>query len=101
MQAMIDARQPDIAPSLPLEAYIGVYHSNLNGDMTITLKDGGLHLDYGPGYSGTLAHWQGDSFVLHLLPPLARESDLITFEVDGGVATAFRFMDGTTQARVG
>lgn len=99
MQGMIDARQADIPPALPLDAYAGVYHSDLNGDMTISVKDGGLHLYYGPGYSGTLAHWQGDSFALHLLPPLARETDLVTFQIEAGAAVAFTFMDGTRQTK--
>jgi CubicO group peptidase (beta-lactamase class C family) len=53
------------APSLPLEAYAGRYRDRWYGDITIEVKDGKLAIRFThtPSLTGTLEHWQYDTFV--------------------------------------
>jgi len=49
-------------PSLPLDAYTGVYSDSLYGDVTVALEDGRLVLRYSPDYVADLEHWRFDTF---------------------------------------
>lgn len=72
-------------PAHKLEDYAGEYVHPAYGRMTVTVKDGGLRLDY-KGFASPLAHWHYETFRL-------AESDLegekVTFRTDvGGKVTA-------------
>jgi hypothetical protein len=57
-----DARVEDTEPSLPLDAFVGVYADILYGEAEITLENGALRLSVGPSFQGTLEHWHFDTF---------------------------------------
>jgi CubicO group peptidase (beta-lactamase class C family) len=57
-----DARVEDTEPSLPLDAFVGVYADILYGEAEITLENGALRLSVGPSFLGTLEHWHFDTF---------------------------------------
>ncbi|MDO5137099.1 MAG: serine hydrolase [Oscillospiraceae bacterium] len=50
-------------PSHPLEAYTGVYHNECYGDITVTLEDGDLFMDF-HHESSVLKHFHYDCFQL-------------------------------------
>ena len=56
------ARVPGTKPTLTLDAYAGTYYTPTYGNMTVTLKDGKLHLafEHTPDLSATLDHWHQD-----------------------------------------
>lgn len=58
------AEPADVGPSLPLEGYAGDYADPWYGPISIRLTDGQLVLDFRqtPGMTGTLEHWQYDTF---------------------------------------
>ncbi|MBS0579466.1 MAG: serine hydrolase [Proteobacteria bacterium] len=63
------AAQPAaIGPSLPLERYTGTFADPWYGNIEVSLKDGRLAIDFKstPRMSGTLEHWQYDTFLTHL-----------------------------------
>jgi len=47
---------------LPLEDYAGTYHSDLYGDVTVTMHDGKLMLQSSKRFKGELKHWNHDTF---------------------------------------
>lgn len=49
-------------PSLPLERYTGTFTAPIFGDVTVTLRDGALHLDSEFDRAGTLEHVRYDTF---------------------------------------
>lgn len=53
------------APALPLAAYAGRYRDPWYGDVVIDAKDGQLSIRFthSPALTGTLEHWQYDTFV--------------------------------------
>lgn len=59
------ARNAKSTPALPLSAYAGRYRDPWYGDIFIELKEGrlGIRFSHTPGLSGTLEHWQYDTFV--------------------------------------
>lgn len=62
------AAQPaKVGPSLPLERYVGTYSDPWYGNIEITQSASGLNIDFKstPRMSGSLEHWQYDSFVTH------------------------------------
>jgi len=58
------ARVPNTEPSLPLEAYAGVYGGRMYGDATVTLENGHLVVQFlpNPDLTGDLSHWNYDTF---------------------------------------
>jgi len=58
-------RNAKSSPSLPLAAYAGRYRDPWYGDILIEAKDGQLTIRFThtPALTGTLEHWQYDSFV--------------------------------------
>lgn len=56
------ARVDGTSPSLPVEAYVGTYRSDMYGDMVVTLEGDRLQATFGPHYSGPLEHWHYDTF---------------------------------------
>lgn len=65
IQQMVDARDRESSPTLPLEEYAGTYSSDLFGEIEITFQDGQLVHRYGGGdfFVAELEHWEGDTFV--------------------------------------
>jgi hypothetical protein len=60
-------RNASSRPSLPLARYAGRYTDQMFGDATIAMEDGTLVLRFLPSkaFTGTLEHWQYDTFVAH------------------------------------
>jgi len=58
------ARVPNTEPSLPLEAYAGVYGGRMYGDAIVTLENGHLVVQFlpNPDLTGDLSHWHYDTF---------------------------------------
>lgn len=69
-----EKRAKDTKPSLELEKYTGTYHSEMYGDVVVSLKDGGLYLEMLPTplFVGKMWHWEHDTFRtrLHNFPSL-------------------------------
>jgi CubicO group peptidase (beta-lactamase class C family) len=88
-----EARLKGTSPSLPLESYVGRYTSSVYGDAEVTLEDGQLKLDplAHPEISGTLAHWQLDTFLCRWTDRVWNES-LVYFDLDdAGKVSQLRF----------
>lgn len=69
-------------PSLPLERYAGTYTHPLYGALTVTLRDGTLHAQFGTGFVGPLEHWHYDTFKA-TWDARWRGTSLATFSLDG------------------
>lgn len=63
----VAAQPAKVGPSLPLERYVGTYSDPWYGNIEITRSNSGLNIDFKstPRMSGSLEHWQYDSFVTH------------------------------------
>ena len=61
-QQQAQRRAADTKPSLPLSRYAGTFAHPTYGNAVVTLRDGTLHFAFGRGRSGSLSHWQYDSF---------------------------------------
>ncbi len=94
VQPIIEARQADAPMTLPLAGYGGTYHSDLLGEISIRVQDDQLILYYGPGFAGTLTHWEKDTFIFTMIAPSISDKDLISFTVENGQAAALHFRDG-------
>jgi CubicO group peptidase (beta-lactamase class C family) len=72
-----------VGPSLPLARYTGTYADPWYGNIDIGQAHGKLTIDFKstPRMSGTLAHWQYDSFVTHFDDP-SIEPAYLTFGLD-------------------
>ena len=77
------ARTKDTSPSLPLGKYVGIYRCNLYGKLSFRESNGSLRVQFGPNISGTLAHWERDTFRSKLSFPPGEEW-FIRFQVSGG-----------------
>lgn len=77
-ERQLRSRELGTSPSLPLEQYVGTYGNPTFGDVTVTLRDGALHLAFGNARRGTLEHWQHDTFRARWEQMRARPS-LVTF----------------------
>ena len=90
-KASAAARDAASKPSLPLERYAGTYHDAWYGDMTIAGGASGLTItfDRTPSLSGTLEHWQYDTFVAKWTDRELRADAFVTFSLnpDGTVDT--------------
>ena len=67
---LLGSRRPNTSPSLPLDAYAGVYRDSLYGDLTVSRVGDGLVARLGPGLSGSLEHWHHDIFRAHWSPAM-------------------------------
>ena len=76
-------------PSLPLAKYAGTYRDAWYGDMTIAAAAGGLAINFErtPLLTGTLEHWQHDTFVARWKDRELRADAFVTFSLtpDGGI----------------
>jgi CubicO group peptidase (beta-lactamase class C family) len=82
------AQPAAVGPSLPLERYTGTFADPWYGNIEVTQVGGKLAIDFKstPRMSGTLEHWQYDTFVTHLADK-SIEPAYVTFGLgaDGGI----------------
>lgn len=80
------------SPSLPLQRYAGKYRDVWYGDITIGDANGGLTIQFDrtPALSGTLEHWQYDTFVARWKGRELRADAFVTFALspDGSIDSA-------------
>jgi CubicO group peptidase (beta-lactamase class C family) len=69
-------------PSLPLDRYAGTYTHPLYGALTVSVRDGRLHAQFGTGFVGPLEHWHYDTFKA-TWEARWRGTSLATFSLDG------------------
>ena len=79
-------------PSLPLQSYAGRYRDQWYGDILIASTNGGLTIKFEktPALSGTLEHWQHDTFVATWTDRELRADAFMTFALtpDGAIDSA-------------
>ena len=90
--AAATARDAASKPSLPIDRYAGRYRDAWYGDMTISRKGAGLAIafDRSPSLTGTLEHWQHDTFVARWTDRELRADAFVTFALtpDGTIDSA-------------
>lgn len=71
-------------PSLPLSGYAGTYRDDWYGDVTLSLEDGKLIIRFSrtPSLTGTLEHWQHDTFVARWTDRELRADAFVSFALD-------------------
>jgi hypothetical protein len=76
-------------PSLPLERYAGTYRDAWYGDVVIARNGEGLSITFccSPDLTGTLEHWQYDTFVARWRDRSLRADAFVTFALkpDGSI----------------
>ncbi|WP_083942981.1 serine hydrolase [Sphingomonas soli] len=79
---------PPGGPSLPLDAYAGRYRDPWYGDIAVSRRGKGLHIDFlpTPAFKGMLEPWGADSFRTRF-PKGAGEDAVVKFAIDGGKVT--------------
>ncbi len=91
-QEIAAARDSTSRPSLPLERYAGVYTDPWYGEVAITFDGGSLEMKFAhtPWLTGTLEHWQYDTFVARWRDPEVRADAFVTFALnpDGSIDQA-------------
>lgn len=77
-------RNTESKPSFPLEAYAGVYASEMYGDVVVKLEGTALTIDFVPTalFKGTLSHWQHETFTLNWSTQMMLPSGTATFVQD-------------------
>ena len=85
-------------PTFPLDKYAGTYVDSLYGDVTIKLENGALVLSKSPLLTGTLEHWNYDTFRIRWNTRYLG-TDLLTFRLgtDGSIEAAD--LDGQLYAK--
>jgi CubicO group peptidase (beta-lactamase class C family) len=90
-QKSASARDTASKPSLPLDKYAGKYRDAWYGDMTIAQGGNGLTISFDrtPLLTGTLEHWQHDTFVARWKDRELRADAFVTFALnpDGTIDT--------------
>ena len=76
-----EKRVQGTSPSHPVEAYAGMYRSEMYGDLVIAEQDGTLQASFYPGYEGDLTHWHYDTFQVSWIDTTLGK-DLITFQMN-------------------
>jgi hypothetical protein len=59
-----ESRRSDTKPSLPLDAYSGVFQTRMYSDLSLNAVDGRLVVKFGD-YTARLEHWEHDTFYGH------------------------------------
>jgi CubicO group peptidase (beta-lactamase class C family) len=79
-----ESRDTQSRPSLVLEKYAGKYQDQWYGDITIAFANGALSIQFEktPALSGTLEHWQHDTFIARWKDRELRADAYITFALD-------------------
>lgn len=82
-QAAGAARAQGSRPSLALDKYAGKYRDAWYGDMTIAIAGAGLTIrfDRTPQLTGTLEHWQHDTFIARWTDRELRADAYVTFSL--------------------
>ena len=77
-------RNTESKPSFSLEAYAGVYASEMYGDVVVKLEGAALTIDFVPTalFKGTLSHWQHETFTLDWSTQMMLPSGTATFVQD-------------------
>jgi CubicO group peptidase (beta-lactamase class C family) len=76
-------RNSKSVPSLPLDAYAGVYHDQWYGDITVKKVGAKLQIQFmhTPSLIGDLEHWQYDTFVARWYDRELRADAFVTFSL--------------------
>jgi CubicO group peptidase (beta-lactamase class C family) len=86
------ARDTASRPSLPLAKYAGIYRDAWYGDIAITESGGKLAMQFShtPLLTGTLEHWQHDTFIVRWRDRELRADAYVTFALnpDGSIDQA-------------
>ena len=92
-------RATNTTPSVPLARYAGTFANPTYGNAVVTLRDGVLHFAFGRGRSGSLSHWQYETFQARWDDERSSPS-LVVFTPDGvgGISAVRAF--GITFSRV-
>ena len=77
-------------PAKADSAYVGAYRNDYYGTVTITAKDGGLVMGWGPDDSRTLAleHYDGDVFLYVDSPEVQGAKTPLAFQFSGGTTAS-------------
>jgi hypothetical protein len=71
------------SPALETQSYVGAYHNDFFGDLTIVARDGGLILQLGPHQTPfPLRHYARDVFTYQPVGENAAGLSAVTFTVD-------------------
>ena len=83
-QERVAARDARSKPSLPLSAYAGTWRDAWAGDVAIAQQDGKLRMRFAhsPLLSGTLQHWQHDTFLVKWDDRTLNGDAFVTFSLD-------------------
>jgi len=91
MSASATARNAQSSPSLPLAKYAGTYRDAWYGDVAIADEQGRLMIRFthSPVLTGTLEHWQYDTFIARWSDRSVRADAYVTFTLDpdGNIAS--------------
>lgn len=81
-------KAPAGSPSLPLTAYAGRYRDPWYGDVVVTVRGGGLAIDFVPTpvFRSALEVWGRDTFRTRFTPGVGEDA-VVTFTVEGGRVT--------------
>ena len=86
------SRAKNSRPSLPLAGYAGTYRDAWYGDVSIVREDDALRMAFSrtPSLTGTLSHWQHDTFIVRWDERWLNADAFVTFtlDVDGKVREA-------------
>ena len=86
MDQFRQTRDPNLLPSLGLEAYTGTFSNDIYGEMVVTLADGCLVLTYGKLFAA-LEHFKADTFIAHWNLKGLQEDAIVSFSPDGKTMT--------------
>lgn len=78
------SRTPGTKPALPLRDYAGKYRDDWYGDISITMADSNLRIqfEHSPLLTGKLTHWHHDTFVAVWDTPELRADAFVSFMLD-------------------
>lgn len=89
MKQFLTPQVENTHPTLNTESYTGIYSGKVYGNVEVFLKDGQLRIRFipTPMFTGTLEHWQYDTYILTLdhSPSLPRGKVQFILDEDGKV----------------
>jgi CubicO group peptidase (beta-lactamase class C family) len=91
-------RETGTQPSMPLERYAGTYENPTYGTATVSVRNGALHLQFGPGSIGSLDHWHYETFRA-TWEDVRRSPSQVVFLPDGTGGVAALRVQGITLQR--
>lgn len=79
-----EERVKDSKPTLPLEAYMGTYSSEMYGDAEVYTEDGQMMVNFEPTDKaiGTLVHWQYNTWQIELKQITSLPKGLVNFLIN-------------------